>query len=195
MWIWVLMAGCAEPVKDTEWEVTLGDGTSEQDDEATDTTEQSDTTTETETTTESQTETTTETETESQTETETETETETTPNLAIAGNYTDNQGNEHLITNALWSIDYGANDLYEYYITQYDNLNWYVIAENSASNGAPEAGAWSRFDWTFHNNQLWFCQTIFDAPSEAAALQTPAPDASDPTQGGCDGYGWWRLYQ
>ncbi len=129
---------------------------------------------------------------------ETETEEETEPSgplpLEIIGSYIDNLSTEHLITDESWLVDYGGLDQYYYMISQYSNESQYVIAENSPNNPPPEPGAWSRFDWTYDGNgHLWVCQTTFEARSESEALQTPAADASNPSQGGCDPYGWWRL--
>jgi hypothetical protein len=114
--------------------------------------------------------------------------------LEIVGSYIDNYSTEHLITDSSWLIDYGSLDEYYYLITQYSNVDQYVIAENDDNNGALEAGRWSRFDWTYDaNSYLWVCQTVSDALTEELALSTEAPDKSNPSQGGCRNYGWMRL--
>ena len=114
--------------------------------------------------------------------------------LEIVGSYLDNTSSEHVITQISWLIDYGSNEQYFYRITQYDNAMQYLIAENDESNGVLEAGFWSRFDWTYDtNNQLWVCQTTSDSVSEEIALNTDAPDKSNPAQEGCRNYGWMRL--
>lgn len=114
--------------------------------------------------------------------------------LEITGSYLDNTSSEHVITQTSWLIDYGSNEQYYYMITQYDNAMQYVIAENDESNGPLEAGLWSRFDWTYDtDNQLWVCQTSSDSVSEEIALNTEAPDKSNPGQEGCRNYGWMRL--
>ena len=114
--------------------------------------------------------------------------------LEIVGSYIDNYSAEHLITSTSWLIDYGSLDEYYYIITQYSNTDQYVIAENDENNGTLEAGKWSRFDWTYDaSNNLWVCQTSSDSLTEQLALNTEAPDKSNPAQGGCRNYDWMRL--
>ncbi len=118
--------------------------------------------------------------------------TEPTQNpIEIIGSYLDNTSAEHRITEDSWLIDYGGSDQYYYLFSQYSNSDQYVIAENDANNPPPEPGAWSRFDWYFDGPTLWACQTISNAPSEAAALNTEKPDFGDTDS--CRPYGWMRL--
>ena len=113
--------------------------------------------------------------------------------LELIGTYTDNTGSEHVITSSHWTIDYGPLEPYSYYISQYNNDEQTVIAENAPQNGAPEAGAWSRFDWTVNSDGLWVCQTTNTATTEAEAMTTPSADVSDIADG-CRPYGWLQLF-
>src|SRR5690606_4727117 len=54
-------------------------------------------------------------------------------------------------------------------------------------------GLWSRYDWTHVGDDLWYCQTTYDAATLADALAAPPADPADPTDGGCSGFAWSRL--
>ncbi len=80
-----------------------------------------------------------------------------------------------------------------YAISQYSNADMYIIAQNDANNSY-NPSLWSRFDWTMDaDNNLYLCQTAFDAASEEDALNTPAADSSDPVNGGCGDFSWSAL--
>ena len=108
--------------------------------------------------------------------------------LEIAGTWTDSWGGGHTITNELWDQGYAS-----FQITQYDNDAMYVIARNdSANKWNPDQ--WSRFDWAWDGTGgLWYCQSAYDAASEADALATPAADPADPATGGCGGFSWTGM--
>ena len=115
--------------------------------------------------------------------------------LELVGNYFDNFGGEHFITESIWEMDFDG-EVYSYSITQYDNQQGYVIARNSDDNGPGEAGFWSRFDWTYgDDDMLWFCQTTAEAISEEAAFAFPAANEEDLSFDGCPGYGWLYLVE
>jgi hypothetical protein len=62
-----------------------------------------------------------------------------------------------------------------------------------AGSGGLNPGAWSRFDWTTHDSDLYYCQTAYASSTEQEAKKTAPADASDPTAGGCGGFAWSRL--
>ncbi len=114
------------------------------------------------------------------------------PVLAIVGDYTDNYGYAHSITYDTWTMAMGATPS-NFDITQYDNEEMWAVAQNYADNPW-SAGLWSRFDWTWHEGELWYCQTNYGAATEADALATAPADATDPTTTGCGGaYPWSKL--
>lgn len=81
-----------------------------------------------------------------------------------------------------------------YQITQYDNDNRFLIAQND-SNNSQYPDQFSRYDWmTGEHGQVWFCHTTGQAASEEAALATAAPDGTDPANGGC-GNRHWNILQ
>ncbi len=106
--------------------------------------------------------------------------------LAIAGDWVDDFGGSHAITDGAWTQTYGR-DSFGYTIASYDNDVGVVIASSD------DDGTWSRFDWSFVGETLWYCQTGFGLPSQQDAEQTPAADASDPESGGCGEFSWSRL--
>ncbi len=113
--------------------------------------------------------------------------------LAIRGQYTDDFATDHTVTQSDWtsSSTYGAS---LYTITAYDNTAHYLVAQNDSTNTySPDR--WSRFDWTTVGTDLWFCQTVYDAASEQAALDATPADDSDPSASGCGGFPWSQLLE
>jgi hypothetical protein len=106
--------------------------------------------------------------------------------IALAGDWYDNWGGQHTVTNDAWSA-YGSS----YAITRYDNDAGFAIAQNGAEN-AWNPNLWSRFDWGWSDGELVYCQTAYAAESEDAALATPAADLTNPTSG-CNGFSWTVL--
>ena len=107
--------------------------------------------------------------------------------LEIAGSYTDDWEFAHQITDDSWTMMGSV-----FHITQYSNDNDYLITQNDSDNEySPDL--WSRFDWTYEGNgDLFYCQIVFDAQSEPAALTSTGADRSD-LDTGCGGFGWSRL--
>jgi hypothetical protein len=105
--------------------------------------------------------------------------------IEIAGGWSDGFGT-HDITDTSWVSTYGR-DVFPYTITQYDNDGDFAIAQDDA------AGTWTRYDWLFLDDELWYCTTAFGLASEDEAVATPAADGSDPANGGCAGFSWSPL--
>jgi hypothetical protein len=113
----------------------------------------------------------------------------TTPEgLAIVGSYTDEFGTEHVVDEVSWSQTYPGYGTSVWDLTSYDNDARFLVAQNAADN-AYGAGLWSRFDWV---GDLAYCQTAYDAATEADAAATPRPDDAD-LAGGCGGSPWTDL--
>ncbi len=107
--------------------------------------------------------------------------------LAITGNYVDDYGFTHVITDSLWTMaGQGV-----FHITVISNPDQYLIAQNDAANQY-SPNLWSRMDWFRSQGTLYYCQTRFDAESEAAALATAAPDNKNLTDS-CNGFAWTIL--
>lgn len=116
----------------------------------------------------------------------------TAEGLALIGTWVDEWGTTHTIDEQTWSQAwYGGSDPAVFALSDWSNAEGWVIAENV--EGAYFLGAWSRFDWTEAGGDLFYCQTAYDAPDEAAARATPAADPTDPTTGGCGGFPWTNL--
>jgi hypothetical protein len=108
--------------------------------------------------------------------------------LAIVGSYTDEFGTEHVIDDASWTQTFPGYGSSVWTITSYDNDGMFLVAQNSPDD-AYSPDLWSRFDWV---GDLAYCQTAYDAPTEADALATPRPDDTD-LAGGCSGFSWTDL--
>lgn len=111
--------------------------------------------------------------------------------LALIGTWLDEWTTFHVITGEQWRSGTAPNDSV-YVISQYDNDAGWLVAENGERN-AFNPGAWSRFDWTWVDDQLYYCTTAFDAATEQAALDTAAAEATDPTASGCGGFAWTSM--
>jgi hypothetical protein len=115
--------------------------------------------------------------------------------VEIAGAYTTNFGASITITDLEWKDETTFDDVIYvsiYSISIYDNDANYLVAQNSADNDYnPEK--WSRFDWVETEDTLYYCQSIFDAETEADA--DDGDGASDPSdlEAGCGGFSWSEL--
>ena len=116
--------------------------------------------------------------------------------LDLVGSYADSWGTAHEVTSTTWAQtsswteDGGmVSDTSEFTFLYHSNEQQWVIAQNSESN-AWNAGLFSRFDWVTVADQLYFCQTTYDAATARDALELAAADASDPATGGC-GFSTW----
>ena len=97
----------------------------------------------------------------------------------------DNFGDAHTITEAEWQNSAGS-----FAISNYDNVAMYLIAQNASTNQfSPDL--WSRFDWTWNSDQLFYCQSVFDAatPEDAEAGGADVDDL----ESGCGGFSWSML--
>lgn len=108
--------------------------------------------------------------------------------LKIIGKYSDSWGGAHIISNTVW--DQGGM-MGRFNIIHFDNESEFIIAQND-SNNEFSADLWSRMDWTYSASELYFCQIVFDAETEQAALEADSADRED-MDGGCNGFGWTKL--
>ena len=80
----------------------------------------------------------------------------------------------------------------QFRIDAFDNAAQFAVAQNDEGNEWA-GGQWSRFDWTVVGEEVWYCQTIWDAASSDEAAATPPADGADPAMSGCGGAPWSRL--
>ena len=107
--------------------------------------------------------------------------------LAIIGEYDDSWGGIQIIDEDLWS----SGD-FSFEISQYNNEEHVVIAQNAADNEW-NPSLWSKFQWTYDPQQnLFYCQVSFDAADEADAISTPPADPTN-IESGCNLFGWTML--
>lgn len=111
--------------------------------------------------------------------------------LSIAGVYEDNFGGGHVLDEEQWRQNISGS-VSVFAVTDYDNDGGFVIAQNDANNDF-NPSLWSRFDWTWFDGGLYFCQTVFDGATEDDAANATPADATDPTAGGCAGFTWSQL--
>lgn len=110
--------------------------------------------------------------------------------IEIAGEYVDNFGGAHLVTNTMWTQGEGETAS-TFTFTAVVNADRVAIAQNGASNMF-SPGLYSRFDWHVADGLVWYCQTAYAAETEAAAWTTPAADVTD-LAAGCGGFSWSEL--
>jgi hypothetical protein len=107
--------------------------------------------------------------------------------LEIIGSYTDDFGGSHEISTDTWTMD----GIGVFHLSSFDNEAGYVVAQNDADNEY-NADQWSRMDWTYDGDDLYFCQPVFDAESEEDAVDAPGADADDLATG-CGTFAWSQL--
>jgi hypothetical protein len=103
----------------------------------------------------------------------------------IVGEYTDEFGDTHTIDATSWTNSAGV-----FHIEQWDDEAMWLVAENDEAN-TYSPGLWSRFDWAWSGDVLYYCQSVFDGATVDAALAGSA-NADDLTMG-CGGFAWTNL--
>ena len=113
--------------------------------------------------------------------------------LEIAGNWQDEYGSTHAISDTQWVSSFGsASDTF--IIAEYDNSQRYIVAQNAETNGF-NMGLWSKFNWGYDDQGvLYYCQIAFAADTEEAALATTNADVNSLTTG-CSGFPWTRMME
>jgi hypothetical protein len=109
--------------------------------------------------------------------------------LAIVGDYVDDFMTEHSISEELWTFA-GESYSASFSIAEYDNEQRWLVARNDDGNDF-NPGLWSRFDWAWAADDLWYCQSVFDGETVDDALAGGA-DAEDLMMG-CGGFAWTML--
>ena len=112
--------------------------------------------------------------------------------LPIIGEFMDDFMTSHVITADTWTQTYVGDDPSIFYIRSVNTDAQYLIAENDEMN-AFSPSLWSRMDWAYVNDELWFCQGVFDAESAESAEDSVAPDSANPAMGGCGMFSWSKL--
>ncbi|MCH9686596.1 MAG: hypothetical protein K0V04_34505 [Deltaproteobacteria bacterium] len=114
--------------------------------------------------------------------------------LEIAGtwfeDFGDGSGVDHIIDDSGWDqlSDFGDGI---FHIDSFDNAARTVIAQGDEANEF-FPGLYSKFNWTWDGDDLYYCTAVFDA--ETAADAEASPDADDGDLGaGCGGFGWSLL--
>jgi len=120
------------------------------------------------------------------TDDETGSETGDEMSLEIVGTYTDNFGDTHTISETEWSNSAGS-----FAISQFSNEEMWLVAQNAETN-MYDPGSWSRFDWTWDAEQLYYCQSLFDGATIDDALAAASADTADLAMG-CGGFPWSQL--
>ena len=102
--------------------------------------------------------------------------------IHIAGDWVDEWGSEHSIDSDSWNDNT---------ITHYDNHEMWAVAQNSEDDQY-YPGLWSKYDWTWESEELYYCQSTFGADTEADALSAESANASD-LAAGCGGFPWSHM--
>jgi len=118
-------------------------------------------------------------------ETGTGTETGGDMGLEIVGTYTDDFGGMHEISEDTW-----INGDSTFAIVEYKNQADWLVAQNGEDNEF-NPGLWSRFDWAWDGDTLYYCQSVFDGATIEDALEGSA-DATD-LEMGCGSFAWTNL--
>ncbi len=116
--------------------------------------------------------------------------TSTGGDIEIAGSYTDGFA-QHQIGGVRWTMS-GMDFSAGFTVMRVNNDEDWAVAQNDAEN-AFNPGQWSRFEWVRADGTLYFCQSTFDAATEAAAVGASRPDRSSPATTGCGTFPWSVL--
>jgi hypothetical protein len=117
--------------------------------------------------------------------------------LEIAGLWTDNFDSFHDITTEQWSMSFapfeegGERSVSLFLFESFSNEDRVIIAQNDANNEFSPS-LFSRLDWAWVGDDLYFCQTSFDSATAEAAAAVPAADATN-VETGCGGFAWSSL--
>jgi hypothetical protein len=114
--------------------------------------------------------------------------------VGVVGEYTGSGMGQHKITAHTWVQTYGESTSH-FTFTHVEHLTegaGLAIARNSQSNEFA-AGQWSRFEWRIRNGAHWYCQSVYDAATSSAAIDSPPADDSDVENSGCGGAFPWSL--
>jgi len=101
--------------------------------------------------------------------------------ISIVGEWIDEWNSSQVIDSDSWNSNT---------ITHYDNDEMWAVAENGADSWNP--GFWSKYDWTWNSEELYYCQSTFAAESEADALSADSANATD-LDTGCGGFPWSQM--
>lgn len=157
--------------------------------QATDTSADTDAGTSTAGETDSATDTVADTDTDAATDTDTATDTESAELLEIIGEWDSNFGEVQTIDETSWLVvgpDYESTTI----IFDFDNEAQWLVGDDSFTEGA-----FTRTDWIWVGEQVWYCSHAFAVASqeEAAATEPDPPlDAADQANG-CEGFAWTVL--
>ena len=108
----------------------------------------------------------------------------------ILGVWVDGFGGSHWITEDRWQSGWGPGAL-RFAALEWDTDAMWLVAQNDSDN-AFNPDLFSRFEWTFDGEQLYYCQSVFDGASADEARDAERADAAD-LDAGCSGFGWSSL--
>ena len=66
----------------------------------------------------------------------------------------------------------------------------WIVAQNASTN-AYNPDLWSKFEWMYDADTLYYCQSAYDAADAQTAQDTMAD--RDDVNAGCGGFGWSIL--
>lgn len=114
--------------------------------------------------------------------------------LEIAGTWIEDLGGGDVITHTVdertWDTQSPFGDSL-YFVDSFDNETRFVVAQGDAGNEFfPEL--YSKFNWHFEGDALYYCTSVFDAATAADAIAAPNADSGD-LMAGCGGFPWSPL--
>ena len=93
--------------------------------------------------------------------------------ISIIGTWVNERGETNTISDEDWVIDYPALSLIlTFDIFMHDNDGQYVVLQNPDVSELSESmrGLWSRLDWIWSDDVLYYCWSISDAETSADTL-------------------------
>ncbi len=102
--------------------------------------------------------------------------------ISIEGEWIDEWNSSQVIDSDSWNSNT---------ITHYDNDEMWAVAQND-EDAQFSPGLWSKYDWTWNSEELYYCQSTFAAETEADALSADSANATD-LDTGCGGFPWSQM--
>lgn len=109
--------------------------------------------------------------------------------LQITGDWTDQFSTNHTINETNWDMA-GAGWSSTFQVLTWNNATQHLIAQNGSTN-AWSADLYSRFDWAgFDGVSFYYCQTAYNAATQADAEAVLRADDTNPATSGCGVFPW-----
>jgi hypothetical protein len=121
--------------------------------------------------------------------------------LSIIGKY-EEKGEEyrayHVINEQTWTIECNGEKPLVFNLlrieepSEENNYVGLILAQNDSQNQF-NPNLYSKFNFMYYEDSLWYCQIAFDTESKGDAASRECADKTAPETGGCGKFRWSKL--